>query len=66
MDYYNQTGGNLYNEIIRAARLSFENGEIDFLKFATSTETALQIRLDYLNNLINYTNVTLDLNYISK
>jgi len=66
IDYYNEIGGNLYNEITRTARLSFENGEIDFLKFATSTETALQIRLDYLNNLINYTNVTLELNYISK
>ena len=66
IDYYNETGGNLYNEITRTATLSFENGEIDFLKFATSTETALQIRLDYLNNLLNYTNVTLELNYISK
>ncbi len=66
IDYYNENGNNLYNEITRTAKLSFENGEIDFLKFAISTETALQIRLDYLNNLLDYTNVTLELNYISK
>lgn len=66
IEYYNENGSKLYDEIIRTARLSFENGEIDFFKFATSTETALQIKLDYLNNLINYNNVTLDLNYLSK
>ncbi len=66
LDYYDETGSNLFNEITRTARLSFENGEIDFLKFATTTETALQIRLDYLKNLLDYTSVTLEINYISK
>jgi cobalt-zinc-cadmium resistance protein CzcA len=66
IDYYNQTGDNLYHEITRTAKLNFENGEIDFLKFATTTEAALQLRLDYLNNLLDYTSVTLELNYISK
>jgi cobalt-zinc-cadmium resistance protein CzcA len=51
---------------MRTAKLSFENGEIDFYKFATSTETALQIKLDYLNNLTNYNKVTLELIYLSK
>ncbi len=66
IDYYAESGSQLYAEIIRTAQLSFERGEIDFFKFATSTETALQIRLDYLNNLVNYTSVTLELNYLSK
>ena len=66
MDYYNENGSRLYNEIMRTAKLSFENGEIDFYKFATSTETALQIKLDYLNNLTNYNKVTLELIYLSK
>ena len=66
LSYYDENGSKLYDEIIRTAQLSFENGEIDFLKFATSTETALQIELDYLNNLMDYTNVTLELNYLSK
>ncbi len=66
IEYYNENGYKLYDEIIRTAGLSFENGEIDFFKFATSTETALQIKLDYLSNLMNYNNVTLELNYLSK
>jgi cobalt-zinc-cadmium resistance protein CzcA len=66
IDYYNDTGSELHDEIIRAARLSFEKGEIDFFKFASGVETALQIKLDYLDNLVNYNNVTLELNYLSK
>ena len=66
IDYYNTSGSKLYDEIMRTAWLSFENGEIDFFRFATSTETAFQIKLDYLNNLMNYTNVTLELNYLTK
>jgi cobalt-zinc-cadmium resistance protein CzcA len=66
IDYYNESGSKLYDEIIRTSRLSFENGEIDYFRFAASTETALQIKLDYLDNLLNYTLVTLELNYLSK
>ncbi|HNS18702.1 MAG TPA: CusA/CzcA family heavy metal efflux RND transporter [Bacteroidales bacterium] len=66
LNYHTETGSKLYDEIIRTAQLSLENGEIDFFTFATSTETALQIQLDYFNNLMNYNSVTLELNYLSK
>ena len=66
IEYYNESGGKLYDEISRTAGLSFENGEIDFFKFATSIETALQIKFDHLSNLMNYNNVTLELNYLTK
>lgn len=66
LNYYTSEGSRLYDEITRTAKLSFENGEIDFFKFAGSIETALQIRLDYLNNLMDYTSVTLELNYLAK
>lgn len=66
IEYFNQSGSKLYSEIVRTAKLSFEKGEIDFMKFATSTEAALEIRLGYLSNLLEYTKVTLELNYISK
>jgi len=66
IDYYNENGNKLYEEIIRTSKLSFDKGEIDYFRFAASTETALQIRLDYLDNLLNYTRVTLELNYLSK
>lgn len=66
LDYYHLNGAKLYDEILRTASLSYENGEIDFFKFATSTETALQIKLDYLDDLVSYSNVTLELNYLSR
>lgn len=66
IEEYNQNGYILYEEIMRTTQLSFVNGEIDFFKFASSTETALQIKLDYLNNLISYSNITLELLYLSK
>ena len=66
LDYYNDKGLQLYDEIFRTAGLSFDNGEIDFFRFATSMETALQIKLNYLNNLLEYTRVILELNYLSK
>lgn len=64
--FYYSEGSVLFDEINRTALLNFENGEIDFLKFATSTETALQIKLDYLDHLVQLTSVTLDINYLSK
>ena len=66
LDYYDKSGNDLFNEIIRTATISFENGEIDFFKFVNSTETALQIRLDYLDHLFQFTYVTLELNYLTK
>ncbi len=66
LNYYNETGAKLYDEIMRTAVISFKNGEIDFFKFSASSEAALQIKLDYLNNLFDYTSVTLQLNYLSK
>lgn len=66
LNYHDEVENTLYDEILRTANLSFESGDIDFFTFATSTETALQIKLDYLNNLIQYSIVTLELNYLSK
>jgi cobalt-zinc-cadmium resistance protein CzcA len=66
LDYYNGNGRALHNEMIRTATLSFQKGEIDFIRFATSTELALQIELDYLSNLMDYNLITLELNYFSK
>jgi hypothetical protein len=46
--------------------LSFENGMIDYTKFAASIETALQIKLDYFDNVFKYNQATLELNYLSE
>ena len=66
LDYYNEEGSRLYDEITRTARLSFDAGEIDFFRFTASMETALQIKLEYLDNLQDYNRVTLMLNYLSE
>jgi heavy metal efflux system protein len=66
LNYFNEEGSLLFDEILRTASLNYENGNIDYFKFAASTETALQIKLDYLNDLMNYNNVILELNYLSK
>ncbi len=66
LDYYAGYGRELYDEMIRTSTLGFENGEIDFYKFTASIETAVQIQLNYLDDLTDYTRVTLELNYLSK
>ena len=66
LNYYSEDGSKLYDEIIRTAQLTFENGEIDIFKYAVSTETALQIKLDYFNNVLEYNNATLELNFLTK
>lgn len=63
---YEESGSKLYSEILRTAELGFESGEIDFYRFAASTETAFQLKLEYLNNLLEFNSVTLELNYLSK
>jgi cobalt-zinc-cadmium resistance protein CzcA len=66
IENYNNSGVDLYDEIMKTSKVNYENGEIDFFNFASSIENALQIKIDYLNNLLNYTSTTLELNYLSK
>ena len=66
LHFFNVNGKLLHDEIIRSSTLSFTSGEIDFLKFALSVETALDMKIEYLNHLREYTGVTLELNYLSR
>jgi cobalt-zinc-cadmium resistance protein CzcA len=66
LEYYQSDGNQLYNEMMRAADLSLQNGEIDFFRFASIAETALEIKLRYFDTLADYTAATLELNYLSK
>lgn len=63
---YEESGSTLYTEILRTAQFGFDTGEIDFYRYAASTETAFQLKLEYLNNLLEFSSVTLELNYLSK
>ena len=65
IDNYNSSGKQLYDEILRATLSSFQNGEIDLFKFVYSYENAMQIKLDYLNNVLEYNKILLDQMYLS-
>ena len=66
LDQYNSSGKSLCDELKRTSQLSYEKGEIDFQKFAINIENAMQIKKEYLDNLLHYTRITLNLNYLSE
>ena len=53
------------DEIFKTANLSFKNGEIDFFRFVQSLETAQQIKLEYLQQLIDFNFTIISLNYLT-
>lgn len=63
--YYNDTGKLLYEEILRATTINLQSGETDLFKFTYNFETAVQIKIDYLDNLFNYNSLLLEQMYIS-
>jgi len=65
-DNFQKNGLLLFDELIRTSKLSYDKGEIDFFRLATTTETALQLKLEYLNNIKEYSIVVTELNYLSK
>lgn len=66
IDQYENSGRLLHDEILRTALKSYEIGEIDFFRFVTSIENALQMQSEYLDNLLNYNYFTLELIYLTK
>ena len=65
IEYYNTTGRSLYSEILHAAVKSLKSGEIDLFKFTVSYENAVQIRLNYLDNVLQYNTINLEQMYLS-
>ncbi len=63
INYFNQFGKKLSEEIIKVANLSYKNGEIDFFQYIQSLENASDIQLDYLDTLLQYNLTQLDLYY---
>jgi hypothetical protein len=55
----------LYDEIIRATTINLQSGETDLFKFTYNFETAVQIKIDYLDNLFNYNALVLEQMYLS-
>jgi cobalt-zinc-cadmium resistance protein CzcA len=63
INYYNQFGKKLSEEILKVAILSYKNGEIDFFQYIQSLENATTIQVDYLDTLLQYNNTQLELYY---
>jgi len=64
IEFYNNSGKSLHDEIIRAAFKSYQSGEIDLFKFTNSYENAVQIKLDYLDNVFRYNSIILEQKYL--
>ena len=65
IDYYNQYGKKVSEEIIKVANMSYKHGEIDFFQFIQSLENATTIQVDYLEAVNQYNKTQLDLQYIN-
>ena len=63
--YYNRTGKHLAAELIRSAQKSYASGEIDFFRFVQSIDSAVEIELNYLDNLYKYDEIVLEINYLT-
>jgi cobalt-zinc-cadmium resistance protein CzcA len=62
---YNELGKETSQEIMRYAREAFDQGEIDFHVFISSLEEAFNLELNFLDNLYNYNQAVIDLNYLN-
>ena len=65
IDYYNQYGKKVSQEIIKVANMSYQHGEIDFFQFIQSLENATTIQVEYLAAVSKYNQTQLDLQYIN-
>jgi len=66
LDFYNTTGEQLSEEIIRSSQKNYQMGEIDFFQFVLSIENAMSLIIDYLENVSKYNKVALEINYLTK
>jgi len=64
IDYYNNRGRLLSEEIIRSSLGSYREGESDFFRLVKGMESAARIELGYLENLDSYNRIILELNYL--
>ncbi len=65
INYYNQYGKKLSNEIIKVGNLSYKHGEIDFFQYIQSLENATDIQAEYLDNVLKFNKTQLDSQYLN-
>jgi cobalt-zinc-cadmium resistance protein CzcA len=66
LDNYNNSGKILHDEIMRTALKTYHIGDINFYQFVNSYETAIQIQIEYLENVFGYNVSTSEIMYFSK
>jgi cobalt-zinc-cadmium resistance protein CzcA len=65
INYFNQYGKKLSEEIIKVGNRSFKQGEIDFFQYIQSLENATAIQVDYLDNVFQFNKTQLDMQYLN-
>ena len=65
LNYFENEGQSLSEEIIKTASVSFRNGEIDFYQYIQSLEGAYDISLNYLEKLNEYNQTIIAINYLT-
>jgi heavy metal efflux system protein len=65
INYYNQFGKKLSEEIIKAGNRSFKQGEIDFFQYIQSLENGTTIQVDHLDNVLQFNTIQLDIQYLN-
>ncbi len=65
INYYHQFGKKLSEEIIKAGDRSFKQGEIDFFQYIQSLENGTIIQVEYLDNVLQFNKIQLDIQYLN-
>jgi len=65
LDYYQEYGKKVADEIIKVTESSFKQGEIDFFQYIQSIENATQIRMQYAEAVYQYNQAQLNLYYLN-
>jgi cobalt-zinc-cadmium resistance protein CzcA len=65
LNYYENEGQRLSEEILKTAHGSFRNGEIDFYQYIQSLESAYEIKLSHLDKLQEYNQTSIAINYLT-
>ncbi len=63
VNYYNKTGKNLAQKLFEMAHKSFAAGEIDFYQYLQSLQTATDIELKFLDDLLQYNKAVIAYRY---
>ncbi|QSE98212.1 CusA/CzcA family heavy metal efflux RND transporter [Fulvivirga lutea] len=64
IEYYENTGSQLAETLLKTADLSYQKGEIDYLQYIQILERVIEIRTGKIDALMEYNMTVLSLNYL--